>query len=586
MIELAGNFVFLRPWWLVLLPLGVVLVYFVNQRAGGSWQQICDSTLLPHLLVGGKGTSHLLSRMAILFGWILGVIALAGPAWDKQDTPLYKSVDAMVLVMDLSYSMNAADIAPTRLERAKFKAIETIEKNPGVAVGLIVFAGDAFNVAPVSDDAATVIHLLRTLSTDIVPLQGSRAGPALTRAINLLDGSGVKSGTILLFTDGVSDSKSEAKQVADSGYQLNVVGVGTDEGAVVPTPDGTFLSDDAGNVLLSRLERDQLQDLASAANGRFYLLTAQEVSLKVADLGFFGDEQLDFGHHDVSTTRWNDRGAWLALLLIPLAALMFRRGWLFALCLYVPFTTHDAHAFDWQGFFKRADQRTSEAIESGDYRTAVNIAPDATWRGVAHYRAGDFPQATKSFEQLDGTAEAHYNYGNALAKSGHLHQAVEQYDAAIELSPDFEDAIFNRDLLLSLLEQISMSRGDGDGQQGDQSDQLNDTPGDSGSEEGQFGRTLDDPMAETTEQNSADSDRASEQSDAEDAPTTISGLQSDDDSTDQDDSAGGDRSISVQRAEQAQIMEQWLRKVPDDPSGLLRRKFLYQSRVRALNKGG
>ena len=584
MMELTGDFVFLRPWWLLLLPLGVVLVYFVKQRTGGSWQQICDSALLPQLLVGGKSTSHLLSRLAILFGWIIGVIALAGPAWDKQDTPLYKSVDAMVLVVDLSHSMNAADIAPSRLERAKFKAIETIEKNPGVAVGLVVFAGDAFDVAPVSEDAATVIHLLKTLSTDIVPLDGNQAGTALVRAIKLLDGSGIKSGTIVLFTDGVSEAHPQVKQVADSGYILNVVGVGTDEGAVVPTPDGTFLSDDAGNVLLSRLDRDQLQDLASAANGKFYLLTTDEVSLNVADLGFFSDEQLSRGRHDVATTQWNDRGAWLLLLLIPLAALMFRRGWLFALCLYVPFTIHDAHAFDWQSLFKRGDQRTSDAIASGDYQTAVNIAPDATWRGIAHYRAGDFPQATKSFEQLDGTAEAHYNYGNALAKSGHLHQAVEQYDAAIELSPEFEDAIFNRDLLLSLLEQLSISRGEGDGQQGEQGDQLNDTPGDGSSEEGQFGRTLDDPMAGTTEQNSADSDRSSERSDPQDAPTTSS-LQSDDDSTDQDDSEGGDRSISVQQAEQAQIMEQWLRSIPDDPSGLLRRKFLYQSRVRAENAG-
>jgi Ca-activated chloride channel family protein len=539
-----ADFHCLRPAWLLaLFPLLLLLAMLRRPRpAAGTWRTVCAAHLLPHLLLPMRASAATLWLLGL--GWLLAVLALAGPAWSRHEQPLWQSLDARVIVLDLSRSMLVSDLPPSRLSRARFKLTELLRRFQEGQTGLVVFAGEAFTVAPLTWDSATLAALLPVLEPDLLPAPGTRTERGLYRAAELLRQAGCRRGEVLLVADDLSGPPAfaAASELRDQGFRVSVLAVGTVAGAPVPLSDGGFARDAAGDLIIARLPLAALQQLAAAGGGRFALLSADERDLRQL---WPATDPTTAEAGEPTAAAWREQGPWLVLALLPLAALAFRRGWLGLLLLALISTgPPPAQALDWASLWQ---PRSSPEVVT----PAQAESSDPLQRGIAAYRRGDYATAAAAFAEADG-ATAHYNRGNALVHLQRLPEALAAYDAALALAPNLVDARHNRALVAAALQSSTPSTPF--------------TP---------FTPSTSSPLATA----STPSISATVSTASTPAPDTQADTAPEHPADNPPDPR---RAVASQSngsdAEQQQTLEQWLRQVPDDPGGLLRRKFrhLYQ----------
>ncbi len=462
----------LRPWWLLALSALPLLWWLRRRRANTDtpWRQAVDPHLLPSLLQDAPASAQ---RVAWLFGaaYVLSVFALAGPSWRQLPVPLYAPAAPLVVAMDLSSHMLAADLRPSRLLRARLKIEQLIAQRKGGQLGLVAYAGDAFTVAPLSDDANNLHDLLAALAPDTMPVDGQRADLAIRRAADLLAHAGYAHGQILLLSDGADAvlAQTAAHDASSKGYEVDVLGVGTTHGAPLPSLDGAFAQDANGTMQIARLDSDALRALSRSGGGSYAALSADANDLKT--LGVL-DSEPDAAVHRSATEslRWRDDGPFLLLALLPLVALGFRRGWLAVVLLAaLAIPTQRAAAADanwWNALWQRADQRADRALRSGDSKNASLLAQTPEQRAAAAYRTGNFAAAAQGWTARDN-ADAHYNRGNALAQMKQYAQAIDAYKRALQSSPGMADAQAN----LKLIEQLQRQQQKQQQQNGQQKNQ-------------------------------------------------------------------------------------------------------------------
>ena len=606
-----SEFHFLRPLWLLALPAVAVLAIALRRapRSSRNWAAVCDAQLLAVLLVGRTG-----SQRRSLAPWLSGitgsalVLALAGPAWERLPQPVFRDQSALVIALDLSRSMDAGDLKPSRLIRARHKITDILNNRRAGQTALLVYAGEAFTVTPLTDDVDTIVAQLPSLDTGMMPVQGSRADRALVMAVELLQQAGATRGDILLVTDGVEDDgfSSALARLRKQGHRLSILSTGTHQGAPVPVTEGGFLKDAEGSIVVPRLDAAALQRWAQRGGGRYaairpddqdihYLFSAQtRGKLNQAEQA-----------SDLQSDQWREQGPWLILLVIPLVVLAFRRGVLVMVTLVLMPVPESAHALDWAGLWSRPDQQGVRALEEGEAATAAQYFENPQWKAVAQYRAGQYEQAAASLESIS-TPDAFYNRGNALARLGQYPQAMASYQQALDIDPDHDDARYNLELLRkqqqeqqpqqqSQQQSPSSSKDDseqtggrpdaqddsgegdrnqGDGQQGGGPAQSSQTAEQTASEADGRMRGEDAPSAAQEKGSDPGEDRSGGQT----TPKSAMQSSAQDGETDSSDMT----SIVEQRSEQTSesATEQWLRRIPDDPGGLLRRKFLYQYQQR------
>ncbi|MCI0517251.1 MAG: VWA domain-containing protein [Woeseiaceae bacterium] len=581
---MPAEFHFLRPEWLWGIPAVILLAVALARRqlAPGSWQRIVDPLLAPYVLVGNqaKGLSH--RWWLLLLSGMLAVLAMAGPSWNRVEQPVFRSEQAIVIALDLSYSMDAQDLTPSRLTRAKLKILDILERRKSGQTALVVYSANAFTVTPLTTDADTVAALVNSLSSDIMPSRGSYPPAAIEKGRQLLEQAGVGFGEVLLITDGGSSPAAEraASELRDAGYTLSVLGVGTLQGAPIPKAGGGFVTDRSGNIAVPKLEMEGLRRLASAGGGRYTALTADDRDIDMLLSGEVADAS-ESGK-SLSTDQWREEGPWLLLPLLPLAALAFRRGLVIVLLLFVLPLPEDAMAFDWQDLWRNRDQQGQRQLEAGNAADAAALFEDPSWRAVASYRAGDYGGSAAGF--ADGEdVESLYNLGNALARLGQFESAIDAYEQALEIDPEMEDAIYNRDLLKDIVQQQQDSQNDqqggqqseneGGGAQQSETDSQSEQQGQEGSA-GEAGSENQDGESSVRDEEMSQEDLEAMQRELERAAQEAEQQQGE---------AESERAMSQAEAEQMrrmqeqqQAMEQWLRRIPNDPGGLLRRKFQYQ----------
>jgi Ca-activated chloride channel family protein len=595
-------FHFLHPlWFLALLPMALLLWWLPRTgRAGSDWQRACESHLLPYLLNRPVQAFSQLPVWLLAAGWLLAVVALADPVWQKQPQPVYRNQDAVIVVLDLSRSMLSGDLSPSRLERARFKVAEILKQRKEGQTGLVVFAGDAFTVSPLTSDARTVRALLKPLNPDLMPVQGSRADLGIRLAGELLKQAGLPRGDIVLISDGYSDPRvlDVAADLHHQGYRLSVLGVGSDKPAPIPDPQGGFVRDSQGRMVMPVLDVAKLQALASAGGGRYTSITVNDTDLaRVLPASLQSlDSRLE--STEQATVRWKSQGPWLVLVLLPLAALAFRRGWLLAAPLMITVTLgsvpQPAMAAGWDHLWQRPDQQADQALRAGDLARAQQLAEQPLLRGEAAYRAGDFASAINAFS-ASATAQADYNRGNSLAQLGRYQDAIAAYDQALAKNPAMEDASHNKEVLEKLLKQQQQpgNQKAGDGKDKDQQQQADEQTG--GESKGEADQQQADEQTGGESKYEADQQQADQQtgSDGEDKadPQQAGVEQQPDQGRDagqvqqqQSGSTATDTPLDSAASEQQQADERWLRRIPDDPGGLLRRKFLYQYSQRATQQ--
>lgn len=620
---LIANFHFLRPWWLLALT-ALPLLWMAFARRGtdaGTWRAAVDAHLLPHLLVDENDGARVHAPLWLISaGWIVACLALSGPAWERVPQPLYQNRAARVIALDLSSSMSANDIKPSRFQRARFKIDDILKRSQDMQTALIAYAGDAFVVAPLTDDTNTVSNLVDALDPDIMPVDGNDTGSAIDLGVNLIRQAGLSGGQIILLTDAAGSNAIAAAQRARSrGVSVSIIGVGSAQGAPVVLAQGGFLKNAKGDIELPKLDADKLGALAQAGGGSYATVSTDESDLERV-LATSQSHAADHATQTQQTTsRFLDRGPWLLLLLLPLAAFGFRRGWLMLLPLVLIVHAQPATAFSWSDLWLRPDQRARAALDAGDARTAQALAHDPDLRGAAAYRSGNFKAATQDFSRSD-SAEAQYNRGNALAKQGQYEKAIAAYDAALQREHDMADALANKKAVEDWLKQKKKKQ-----QQQDKQDNQNDKKDsqDNQSQSGNSGKSQEKSQdqkpsdSQQQGQNNQQQSAQSRQQKDEKQSDSKSG-KSDDAAEKQSAQAQARQHEAEQQAKQQfsknmdqalkqgdqeksrmpkpvrlgahetnkppdehqQAIEQWLQRVPDDPGGLLRRKFQleYQQR--------
>ena len=574
------QFHFLRPeWFFALVPAVMLILAFRHRLARGSaWEKSIDPNLLPHLLESAVGRRNRFMPYLLLAGWLIAVISLAGPVWQKTPQPVHEREDALVIILDLTRSMYATDVKPNRLIRARRKLLDLLATRTEGSTGLVVYAGDAHLVSPLTDDAKTIAELVPAVSPEIMPAPGSQLAPAISMAHQLFSDAGISSGRILILTDEIRDV-ARAQSVARThrnAYPISVLAVGTAEGAPILTPGSGYIRDAAGALVIPTVDLAAMSEFAAISGGRFSPMTLIESDLAylLAEQPLQPDET--FRETDRDFDVWHEEGPWLLLLLLPLAALGFRRGWLWQIGLVCVLPWQEVHASLWDDLWWNGNQQGQKLMEANAPAEAASKFVDPEWRGTAQYQAADYASAAETFQSMQH-ADGKYNLGNALAKAGEYEAAVKAYAEALELESDHEDAAFNKGLVEELLKQQEQQQQDGEGDE--ESNSENQENSDSENSQDQSGDSSDQQSGDT-DQSESDQQEAEQQQQAEEQNSDQQ-----EQATDQQYSDADSEPLSD---EEQQALQQWLRKVPDDPGGLLRRKFemQFQDRLKQGERPG
>lgn len=594
-----ADFHLLRPLWLLLL-LAVPVLYFALKRKGtgnSGWSGLIPEPLLSPITrrYGGTSTKTGSRLLPAISAVTILAIALAGPAWREAPTPLKKPGDSLVIVLDLSLSMLATDMEPDRLTRAKRKIRDILAVREGSLNGLVVYSGDAHVVTPLTDDSNTLTGMLNVLDPVIMPAQGNRSDLAITKAKTLLEQGAPGKGRILLITDGVPDRYTGPIRDSLKGtdYTLSTLAAGTRDGGPIPLAKRGFIRDN-GNIVIARTDPGKLAKLARSTGG-----TSHEVTLNdddIASLNLSPEESDEWQDTDNGLTinRWKDDGYWLLWLALPLLLLGWRRGAFTAMALVLlPAIPQPATAMDWDSLWQREDQRAPALIQQ-DASAAAKELESPEWRGSALYKAERYEEAADAFAATDSPL-ADYNRGNALARAGKLEDALKAYDSALARNPNMEDARANRKLVEDLLKkQGKDSSQDQEGNdQGkdnqDNSDQnSSDSSSKSGQQKGDSPESSGEKQSQDSSQNSgSDAEKPEEQkqggAEKESSAEPSAQAQQTQGANDTGAEPGNEQAEApapVSETPLSQSQEQSLRRIPDNPGGLLQRKFLQQYRER------
>ena len=580
-------FHFLRPWWFLgLAPVALIVGFYSwHKHHAGNWATIINPELLPFLMQGkapsdGLSTKSLITTLTL--AWIICITSLAGPTWEQLPQPVHRQDSALIIVFDLSPSMLAADLAPSRLVRGRYKLIDILKRRTEGVSGLVVYGGDAHTVSPLTEDSNTIVSLVPVLHPGLLPQYGSNIEDAIQVAVNLATSGGYQQADILLISDGVDPSAiSEITSIVkDKGeYRLSILGVGTENGAPIPLGSGGFVKDTrSGNVIIPKLNISDLRRLASANKGNYQTISNDDRDID----NLLGAMESLFGDSTQQTDRsfdlWDDQGYLLALLLIPILLLTFRKGAVVVLLLApLLFQSKSVEALEWQDLWATGDQQGAEALELDNAERAKSLFTHPQWRGSAAYRAADYKTAAEAFF-TDETANGLYNSGNALAKSGDFDSAIGAYERALELEPALEDAIFNRDLLEKLKqeqeqEEQSQEQQDQESseQQQEQDSEQSDKNGDPSDQQPPEQESEQQDESAIPEEESEEESEKKEQQDSE---------KKQNESEQQAERQTSELEMSEEEKQEQREIDAMLRRIPDDPGGLLRAKFRYESQQR------
>ncbi len=623
-LEIASQFHFLRPVWLLALILVPVILWLSTKGESyydSDWNKTIPPELLQHLMTGDQSnssTAHHWKWLAIVVAVM--TLGLAGPSWQQKPQPLQQQSDNLAIVLDLSLSMLASDQKPNRLTRAKHKLMDLLEQRKEGNTALIVYSGDSYVVTPLTDDINTLKSMLPPLDPFIMPAMGSRPELAIEQSIEVLKNGAGTGGKILLITDGIEAKNLQQidSLLKNTPFPLSVLAVGTEQGGPINIPERGYLKDN-GSVIIPKTDFDLLSQLASNHSGVMEPISFSDSDIEA--LKAITNANVDLGNsadnNEISDTenslydQWHDEGYWFVLILIPLVLLGHRKG-AFSLVLLLSFSlqSNDAMAFEWKSLWKTPDQQAMDIVDE-DPAKAAELFQDSQWKGTAQYKANQFEQAQQSFA-TSTTPSSVYNQATALAQQQKFEEAIAAYDEVLKQDPTFTDAATNKALIEKFLEEQppqdqqssdQSEQNDSDSKDQQEQSQNQDQQGQDNSQNGSQDRdsqsdqndsqqnqsdSADSKPSEQNDSNQAQSDRQEPneqpQGEAEKKPSEQDKTQQTSSSEQPEQNAQSEEQKQQAQAaeqdeltdEETQAFEQWMRRVPDDPGGLLRRKFAQQ----------
>jgi Ca-activated chloride channel family protein len=485
-------------WAMLILPVLLVLFVRAERRGAQRLRDFVSPRLLPQL---ADRVDHFRRRLKFalqLVGLALAIIALAQPRWGYEFAEAKRKGVDLLIAVDTSRSMLSNDVQPNRLERVKLAAQDLVNQLEGDRVGLIAFAGRAFVQAPLTIDYGAAIEAIRDLDTTTIPEGGTNISEAITLADQTYGKSATGNRALIIFTDGEElsgDAVKTAKAAADGGARIFTVGVGTQQGSLIPvTVEGgnAFVKDAKGQVVKSRLDENRLREIAEATGG-FYLHLengpATMHQLVTDGIGKMkaGDIDVRLSRRPIERYEW-PLGAGLAALAVSLLIGDRKRARAAApgpsrspkkamtaatalLLLSLQHTFGSAPGLDAYrgGQFEEAYQKFQDTLKAHPQTGAADKLEFDT--GAAAYKLQDYGKALESFSQAllspdKGLQEkSHYNLGNTLYQRGDKqpaedkkltdwNNALQHYEQAMKLDPQNKEAKDNAEFVRKKIAEL------------------------------------------------------------------------------------------------------------------------------------
>ena len=492
------------------LPVLFLFFLYGMRRRQGILHRFASGKGLDAIVFGGSSKPRWIKAALILLSLLGVAAALSGPQYGYRWQEIERKGIDIIIALDCSKSMLAKDIPPSRLDRAKREVYDLLNLLQGDRIGLVAFAGTAFLQCPLTLDYGAFHLFLETLTPDYLPVGGSDISGAVAAAIAGFDAKGSREKAVILITDGentgAGDPMKAAEDARDAGVKLFCIGVGTGDGVPVPAPEGGFVKDRSGKIVVSRLSEETLQRMAVATGGTYVKSIAGDMDLDVVYTreirGGMEMETLKDGRKQV----WEDRYQWvLFLAAMALIAEMFlasgknaggAAGLMILMCLILATAAP-----------VRADalRDGASAYGEGNYETALKHLIDAQLDapddpevlyniGNTYYRLKDFDSAAKNFEAAAASGDqrirhdALYNLGNANFRRQDFKRAVENYETVLKMAPDDSYASENLELARKKMLEQQQKKQSSQKESGTQKDdQQSPDAGESGSPEGGSG---------------------------------------------------------------------------------------------------
>lgn len=446
-----GDFHFLRPLWLLLALFGALLPWL--WRRGRDLQRRLRGNiaghLLPHLLVTPQDHQRLRPVHWLCALLMLGAVAAAGPTWEQDRPDFLENRAPLIVAVDLSPSMDANDVQPTRLEAVKHKLHDLIQRRAGARTALIAYAGSAHLVLPPTDDPALLDTFIQALGTGLIDKPGKNVSAVIDQARRLLNAEKIP-GSLLLITDGADTAPTVN---TDEQLQVLILAVGNQDAGIIQDANGQPRIDANGRPTLGSFDPAAIKKLASALDAPLGSLTLNDDDLDWVEL--HAQQHFQSASAEQRELHWKDAGYWLCWPLVLLALFNVRKGWsvnwmpVLALAVGLGWPAAPAQANALTDAFFTRDQQGRWAFEHEHFPQAAALFVDPYWKGVAAYHAADYDLALATFARLD-TPQAYFYLGNIYVRSFKFDEAIAAYTQALKLQAQFPEATANLALAIAL----------------------------------------------------------------------------------------------------------------------------------------
>lgn len=599
-----NHFHFANPewfWGLLAIPSVCALYFFFyhNTTDINKLEHFADKFLIPHLLINSQIAQVSVIKSIILGSllWICLISAMACPRWSFQEIQDFSADKTLVILLDLSKSMDGDDISPSRMVRARQEIEDLLNLSKDIKIGLIGFAANSHVISTITEDVSNIKHLLPHIGTDLVFVQGSRLLSALKTAEQMLGSSPGTNKSILIVSDGeiadLASSISIISTLAQKNIITSALGIGTEAGVKFIGPDGKFIERD-GRILTSKLEKKNLLEMSAVGRGQYFDSNHLDMHTKeIVDQIDSRGNLLEKEGISKTGRQWEDRFYIFVFPVMFVILFWFRKNFSFPVILLVIL----ASSSNAQGasltdqLFLSKEQRGQKSLEQiEDYNTAAELFNDSYKKGVVYYKAGNFKEAEKYFRnntRPEVQTNALYNLGNSLAKQDKFEEAIEAYKEALKKDPDNQKVKHNLGVVKLMIVEVKEEKKKEKKKRPPKKDK-NDNPGGGGGGDQEEDEEDEDKGGNKEEKKDKDKDKEDNEKDQKEDDKNKGDEKNDhknsgSDERDQDKNKNGNNKGQKENdktnSDKGINADQWLDQIPDTSKDFLKTQFYLESQT-------
>ncbi|WP_274017460.1 VWA domain-containing protein [Vibrio parahaemolyticus] len=449
------NFFFLRPYFLLAIPIIVVLSIVLRPKVGKSqWWNIMDNNIAHALIIKERSNKIINVKNSLLLLLFLLLFALSGPTYEKRLPEDVKEKASVIVLLANSDSMYSGDIPPNRIRAAKSKIKILQTRLPKSRFGLVAYDYSAHIITPLTDDANFFDMYINVIEPSLMPKRelltsGLKQGLELTR--NMTKDTELPVNVVILTDQMTAQDRADiVSYKSQFNTNVEVLAVGTKEGGALRfSNDGQVSDRTSTNLPVNELSKLKSQGVP------IYGITQNDDDITWLVSNIKKSIKAFYIHKDAYD--WNDIAPWFALVLLPICLMLFRKGiWVFGMLFVCNLTLYPStsNAMTWDDIWWTPDQIAQKAFDMGDYEKAAQHYENSYLKGLSYYRLGDYVNAEKYFKK-EQSEYALFYLGNSLAYQGKFKSSLVYYGKAIKINDKFEEAKYNVNIIKKRLEEAN-----------------------------------------------------------------------------------------------------------------------------------